>query len=110
MYPKVAARPLPPCASVDVARTARPAEAPRGREGSEDVPYTEQLKEQMVRRMMGPEALSATTLSKQVGVTQSTLSKWLKWATLGAMTSEAGGAPVVIHGGARRPGRACCPT
>ncbi|MBZ4420859.1 transposase [Myxococcus sp. RHST-1-4] len=56
--------------------------------GREDVPYTEQFKEQMVRRMMGPEALSATALGKQVGVPQSTLSKWLKRATLGAMTSE----------------------
>lgn len=57
--------------------------------GRADVPYTEQFKEQMVRRMMGPEALSATALGKQVGVPQSTLSKWLKRATtLGAMTSE----------------------
>jgi transposase len=53
------------------------------------VPYTEQFKEQMVRRMMGLEGLSATALGKQVGVPQSTLSKWLKRATtLAAMTSE----------------------
>ncbi|MBZ4336754.1 MULTISPECIES: hypothetical protein [unclassified Corallococcus] len=52
------------------------------------MPYTEQFKEQMVRRMMGPEVLSATALGKQVGVPQSTLSKWLKRATVGAMTSE----------------------
>lgn len=64
--------------------------------GSADVPYTEQFKEQMVRRMMGPEALSATALGKQVGWPQSTLSKWLKRATtLGAMTSESEQQPPV---------------
>lgn len=53
------------------------------------MPYTEEFKAQMVRRMLGPEGLSATALGKQVGVPQSTLSKWLRQATtLAAMTSK----------------------
>jgi hypothetical protein len=35
--------------------------------GSEDVLYTEQFKEQMVCRMMGPEALRAAALGTQHG-------------------------------------------
>lgn len=51
--------------------------------------YTEEFKAQMVRRMVGPGAMSATALGKQVGVPQTTLSKWLKRAsTLAAMASE----------------------
>jgi transposase-like protein len=39
--------------------------------------YTEAFKEQMVKRMLGPPAVSASALSKQVDVPQPTLSQWL---------------------------------
>jgi transposase-like protein len=44
------------------------------------MPYSEMFKRKIVQRMCGPEALSATALSKQVGVGQGTLSKWLRQA------------------------------
>ncbi|MEK7234801.1 MAG: hypothetical protein AAB268_13380 [Elusimicrobiota bacterium] len=54
------------------------------------MPYTEAFKAQMVRRMMGPDAVNPTRLSKKVGVSQSTLSKWAKGAvTLVAMDEKA---------------------
>ena len=40
--------------------------------------YSEKFKEQMVRRLVGPAAVSATALSREVGVAQPTLSKWLR--------------------------------
>jgi transposase len=53
------------------------------------VPYTEGFKEQMVKRMLGPPAVTATSLSQQVGVPQPTLSKWLKQAaTVAAMSNK----------------------
>ena len=42
--------------------------------------YTEAFKEQMVKRMLGPPAVSASALSKQVNVPQPTLSQWLRAA------------------------------
>jgi len=42
--------------------------------------YTEAFKEQMVKRMLGPPAVSASALAKQVGVPQPTLSQWLRAA------------------------------
>jgi transposase len=39
--------------------------------------YSTEFKRQMVRRMSGPRAESATKLSKEVGVSQSALSRWL---------------------------------
>ena len=45
------------------------------------MPYTTGFKEQMVKRMLGPPTVTATSLSKLVGVPQPTLSKWLKQAT-----------------------------
>lgn len=57
------------------------------------MPYTEAFKAQMVRRMMGPEAVTATSLAKKVGVSQPTLSKWAKGAvSLVAMDDEKVGA------------------
>lgn len=44
----------------------------------EAVPYTEGFKQQMVKRMLGPPAVTATALGKKVGVPQPTLSKWLR--------------------------------
>jgi hypothetical protein len=53
--------------------------------------YTEGFKAQMVRRMMGPGAVTATSLAKKVGVSQPTLSKWAKGAvTLVAMDEKTG--------------------
>lgn len=42
------------------------------------VAYTEGFKQQMVKRMLGPPAVTATALAKKVGVPQPTLSKWLR--------------------------------
>jgi len=45
------------------------------------VPYTEAFKAQMVRKLIGPSAVTARALADQVGVPQPTLSKWLREAT-----------------------------
>ncbi|REG33196.1 transposase [Archangium gephyra] len=42
--------------------------------------YTDAFKEQMVKRMRGLPAVSASALSKQVDVPQPTLSQWLRAA------------------------------
>lgn len=39
--------------------------------------YTEAFKARMLRRMLGPKAVSAQSLSGEVGVSQPTLSRWL---------------------------------
>lgn len=51
------------------------------------MPYTDAFKAQMVKRMVGPGAVSASVLARQVGVSQPTLSQWLREANrLAAMT------------------------
>ncbi len=40
--------------------------------------YNEGFKETMVRKLMGPPEVSATALAAEVGVHQSTLSRWLR--------------------------------
>ena len=40
--------------------------------------YSEQFKQSMVAKMSGPAARSASALAEEVGVTQSTLSRWLR--------------------------------
>lgn len=40
--------------------------------------YTEQFKEQMVKKMAVPGGLTATALAQEIGITQSTLSRWKK--------------------------------
>ena len=42
--------------------------------------YTESFKAKMVQRMAAPNAISAISLSKEVGVSQSQLSRWLRTA------------------------------
>lgn len=42
--------------------------------------YSSGLKARMVRRMTGREGISATALSQEVGISQPTLSRWLKSA------------------------------
>lgn len=62
--------------------------------------YKPGFKARMVKRMAGPEGISATALAQEVGVPQSTLSRWLKAAgTVSAM----GGSQDEQGGKARRP-------
>ena len=51
------------------------------------MPYSEKFKERMVRRMIGPAGISANALSKEVGVAQPTLSKWLR-ASVGTVSKD----------------------
>jgi transposase-like protein len=44
------------------------------------MPYTNGFKSRMIERMAGPERISATALAKEVGVSQGTLSRWLRQA------------------------------
>jgi transposase-like protein len=44
------------------------------------VEYSTGLKSNMVRKMAGPEGVSATSLAREVGIPQSTLSRWLRAA------------------------------
>ena len=50
--------------------------------------YSEKFREKMVAKLVGPGARSATALSKETGVPQSTLSRWLRQATLPPMASK----------------------
>ena len=51
--------------------------------------YPERFREQMVRRMSGPGAVSANALSKEVEVSQTTLSQWLREAAkIGSMSRK----------------------
>lgn len=40
--------------------------------------YSQAFKTKMVRKMIGPEALSANALAEQTGISQPTLSRWLR--------------------------------
>ena len=44
--------------------------------------YSAAFRKRMVERMMGPRAMSAMTLSAEVGVGQPTLSRWLRDASI----------------------------
>jgi len=46
--------------------------------------YTDMFKNAMIQKMTGPEAISASALSKRVDVPQPTLSKWLRLAGVGS--------------------------
>jgi len=48
-----------------------------------DMQYPEMFKNDMIQKMTGPDAISATALSKEVDVPQPTLSKWLRMAGIG---------------------------
>jgi len=52
------------------------------------VPYNEGFKARMIQRMAGSERITATALSKEVGIGQPTLSRWLRERSLGGMTDE----------------------
>ncbi|WP_437784559.1 hypothetical protein [Sorangium sp. So ce1097] len=53
----------------------------------------------MVQRMVGPGALTATQLAKQIGVTQPTLSKWLRETHRAAMTTKTKAPELPVPGG-----------
>ncbi len=56
--------------------------------------YSEKFKDRMVRRMAGPSGVSATSLAKEVGVPQRTLSRWLRGSVVEVSDQEPGpGAP-----------------
>jgi transposase-like protein len=48
------------------------------RNDDEAMLYTETFKARMVRQMLGPKAVSAHALSGEAGVSQPTLSRWLR--------------------------------
>jgi transposase-like protein len=51
--------------------------------------YTETFRARMVRRMLGPKAVTASALSQETGVSQPTLSRWLReTASVEAMSSK----------------------
>ena len=45
--------------------------------------YSDMLKNKVIQKMTGPDAISASALSKGVDVSQATLSKWLRMAGVG---------------------------
>ena len=51
--------------------------------------YAAGFKARMVRRMAGREAISATALAREVGVSQNTLSRWLREASVPVSTVTA---------------------
>jgi transposase len=50
--------------------------------------YSSKFKEKMVQKMAGPNGWSANALAAESGVPQSTLSRWLREATVGPMTEK----------------------
>ena len=52
------------------------------------MPYTRGFKARMIQRMAGPERITASALSSEVGVAQPTLSRWLRERSLAQMTHE----------------------
>jgi transposase len=52
------------------------------------VPYTEGFKARTIERIGGPERITAYALSKEVGVSQPTLSRWVRERSLGGMTNK----------------------
>ena len=64
--------------------------------------YTESFKAKMVQRLSVPNAISAFALSKEVGVSQASLSRWLVMArTVGPMSKEQPSDRAVAVGTAR---------
>lgn len=53
--------------------------------------YSEAFRSRMVARMVGPRAVSANALSQEVGVSQGSLSRWLREVgSVGGMTQSSG--------------------
>lgn len=53
--------------------------------------YSENFREKMISKMTGPGARSASSLSKEVGIAQGTLSRWLHRAKVAPMSNGGGG-------------------
>ena len=53
--------------------------------------YSRKFKERMVRQLVGPNRKSAMQVSKESGVAQSTLSKWLRASVVGVSDEPEGG-------------------
>jgi transposase len=53
---------------------------PRGARSSMTMEYPEVVKARMVRRMTGPDAMTASALAVETGMSQPTLSRWLREA------------------------------
>jgi transposase-like protein len=64
--------------------------------------YTTGFKGRMVQRMAGQEAISATALAREVGVSQNTLSRWLREASETAPSVAAMKKKPAAHDGSRR--------
>ena len=61
----------------------------RGEKERKGVEYSRRFKRTMVRKMAGPGGQTATALAKEAGVSQSSLSRWLREAgSLPTMTDE----------------------
>jgi transposase-like protein len=67
------------------------------------MPYSKAFKNRMIQRMTGPNAMSATALSKESGVSQSTLSNWLREAGSVAVIKRDKSTEGERQAGARRP-------
>lgn len=50
--------------------------------------YSAKFREKMVQKMTGPRAVSATALSEEAGVSQATLSRWLRDAKVSPMVKR----------------------
>lgn len=50
--------------------------------------YSAKFKEKMVQKLTGPDAWSASALATEAGVSQNTLSRWLREAKVDSMTSK----------------------
>jgi len=50
--------------------------------------YAENVKARMVRRMLGPDAMTATSLAGETGISQATLSRWLAASIRGVSNSK----------------------
>jgi len=53
--------------------------------------YSEKFREKMIVKMTGPNGRSASSLSKEVGVGQATLSRWLRRAKVNPMSDQGSG-------------------
>lgn len=50
--------------------------------------YSEKFREKMVGKLLGPGAQSATSLAQESGVSQATLSRWLREARMAPMAKK----------------------
>ena len=64
--------------------------------------YSTRFKERMVGRLVGPTAVSAIALSREIGVSQTTLSRWLR-DSVAAVTKPDGSTTKKRATGARSP-------